>query len=239
MARWRVLEPENEAIDELRREIPGLEPLCARVLANRGIGAENAAEFMSPSLASVAPPEGEPWASAARRIARAVKDGERIIVFGDYDTDGVTSTAVLYSALCEYTKNVSYKLPTRQVGYSLLEPYVRDMFSAGADLIVTADCGISNREEVELAASLGMDVIVSDHHLPPEQPPESPPAVAVLDPKLWSLEDPLAGVGVAWKLAWAVARELGDPDGKRKLGRLVDLVSLGTQLSEGLVHPVP
>ena len=228
MARWRVLQPENEALDELRRVVPDLQPLCARVLANRGVGPESAAEFMSPSLSGVAPPEGEPWTTAARRIARAVKDGEKIVVFGDYDTDGVTSTALLYSALSEYTAKVTYKLPTRQVGYGLLEPYVRDMFSEGADLVVTADCGISNRAEVELAASLGMDVIVSDHHLPPDEPPESPPAVAVLDPKLWDLEDPLAGVGVAWKLAWAVARELGDPDGKRKIGRLLDLVSVGT-----------
>ncbi len=228
MARWRVLQPENEALDELRRAVPDLEPLCARVLANRGVGPESAAEFMSPSLSGVAPPEGEPWDSAARRLARAIKDGEKIVVFGDYDTDGVTSTALLYSALSTYTGNVTYKLPTRQVGYALLEPYVRDMFSEGADLVVTADCGISNRAEIELAASLGMEVIVSDHHLPPEEPPESPPAVALLDPKLWDLEDPLAGVGVAWKLAWAVARELGDPDGRRKLGRLLDLVSVGT-----------
>src|SRR3712207_7394724 len=79
-----------------------------------------------------------------------------------------------------------------------------------------------------LAGELGMDVIVTDHHIPPENPPESPPAVAVLDPKLWDPGDPLAGVGVAWKFAWAVARELGDAEGKRRLGRLLDLVSVGT-----------
>jgi single-stranded-DNA-specific exonuclease len=73
-----------------------------------------------------------------------------------------------------------------------------------------------------------MDVVVTDHHIPPENPPESPPAVVVLDPKLWDAQDPLAGVGVAWKLAWAVARELGDPDGRRHIGRLLDLVSIGT-----------
>src|SRR3712207_8268087 len=71
-------------------------------------------------------------------------------------------------------------------------------------------CGISNGNEVALAGELGMEVIVTDHHIPPENPPEAPPAVAVLDPKLWDLDDPLAGVGVAWKFAWAVARELKD-----------------------------
>jgi single-stranded-DNA-specific exonuclease len=112
------------------------------------------------------------------------------------------------------------------VGYGLLEPYVRDLFAEGVDLLVTADCGVSNRGEVALAGELGMDVIVTDHHIPPEDPPDT--AVAVLDPKLWDPGDPLAGVGVAWKFAWAVARELGDAEGKRRLGRLLDLVSVGT-----------
>jgi single-stranded-DNA-specific exonuclease len=94
------------------------------------------------------------------------------------------------------------------------------------DLLITADCGISNKAEVELADSLGMDVIVTDHHIPPEDPPDA--AVALLDPKLWDPEDPLAGVGVAWKFAWAVARGLEDPDGRNHIGKLLDLVSIGT-----------
>jgi single-stranded-DNA-specific exonuclease len=228
LARWRLLEPDSETIAGLREAMPGADELCARVLANRGITPESAPGFMSPSLSEVSPPDGEAWDAAADRLARAIESGERIAVFGDYDTDGVTSAALLYTAISGYTDNVIHKLPTRQVGYSLLEPYVRDLFSAGVDLLVTADCGISNRAEVELAASLGMDVIVTDHHLPPEEPPESPPAVAVLDPKLWDLEDPLAGVGVAWKLAWALSRRIGDADGRRRIGRLLDLVSIGT-----------
>src|SRR5918992_503986 len=163
-----------------------------------------------------------------RRVVRAVKDGERIGVFGDYDADGITSAAVLYLALSRYTDNLVVKLPVRQIGYSLLEPYVRDLFAEGVDLLVTADCGISNRNEVALAGELGMEVIVTDHHNPPEDPPEAPPAGAVLNPKLWDTDDPLAGVGVAWKFAWAVAREMGDPDGPKRLGRLLDLVSVGT-----------
>ena len=205
-----------------------MDPLCARVLANRGVSPKDALGFLSPSLKTVGTPDEEVWRVAARRVVRAIQDGERIGVFGDYDTDGLTSAATLYLALSRYTNNLVVRLPTRQTGYGLLERYVRDLFAEGVDLIVTADCGISNRAGVDLAGSLGMDVIVTDHHIPPEAPPEAPPAVAVLDPKLWAPEDPLAGVGVAWKLAWAVAREIEDPDGRRHIGRLLDLVSIGT-----------
>ncbi|MDQ3793708.1 MAG: DHH family phosphoesterase [Actinomycetota bacterium] len=227
MARWRLMEPEADLVSELAREA-GVDPLCARVLANRGVSPKDAPGFLSPSLKTLRTPEEEAWRVAARRVARAVKDGERIGVFGDYDADGITSAAVLYLALSRYTDNVVVKLPIRQIGYSLLEPYVRDLFAEGVDLLVTADCGISNRNEVALAGELGMEVIVTDHHIPPEDPPEAPPAVAVLDPKLWDPGDPLAGVGVAWKFAWAVVRELGDPEGPKRLGRLLDLVSVGT-----------
>ena len=225
MARWRLLEPEADVVSELAQEA-GIDPLCARVLANRGVSPGDASGFLSPSLKTIGAPEEEAWRVAARRVARAVRSGERIGVFGDYDTDGITSAAVLYLALSHYTDELVVKLPTRRVGYGLLEPYVRDLFAEGVDLLVTADCGISNGAEVALANELGMDVIVTDHHIPPENPPET--AVAVLDPKLWDPDDPLAGVGVAWKFAWAVARELGDAEGKRRLGRLLDLVSVGT-----------
>ncbi len=225
MARWRLLEPDADAVSELSRSA-GVDLLCARVLANRGVAPEAALDFLSPSLAAIGMPEEDAWGVAARRVARAVKDGERIGVFGDYDTDGITSAAVLYLALSNYTDNLTVSLPTRQTGYGLLESYVRDLFAEGVDLLITADCGISNRREVALANDLGMEAIVTDHHIPPEDPPDA--AVAVLNPKLWDPDDPLAGVGVAWKFAWAVARELGDADGKKRLGRLLDLVSVGT-----------
>src|SRR5215204_3884056 len=225
LARWRLLEPDTGDVSELAR-VARVDLLCARVLANRGVLPEAASGFLSPSLKSVGAPKEEAWRVAARRISRAIEGGERIGVFGDYDTDGITSAATLYLALSRYTNNLLVKLPTRQAGYGLQEPYVRDLFAEGVDLIVTADCGVSNRAEVALANTLGMDVIVTDHHIPPEDPPDA--AVAVLDPKLWDPKDPLAGVGVAWKFAWAVARELDDPDGRRHIGKLLDLVSVGT-----------
>jgi single-stranded-DNA-specific exonuclease len=225
LARWRLLEPDADAVSEIARSA-GVERLCARVLANRGVAPEAASDFLSPSLAAIGKPEEDAWGVAARRVARAVKNGERIGVFGDYDTDGITSAAVLYLALSNYTDNLTVGLPTRQTGYGLLEPYVRDLFAGGVDLLITADCGISNRKEVALANDLGMEAIVTDHHIPPEDPPDT--AVAVLDPKIWNPDDPLAGVGVAWKFAWAVVRELGDAEGRKRLGRLLDLVSVGT-----------
>ena len=225
MARWRFLEPDEGVVGDLAREAD-VDLLCARVLANRGVPPEGASAFLAPSLKAIRMPEEDPWGVGARRVAKAIRAGERIGVFGDYDTDGLTSAAVLYLALSNYTENVVVALPTRQKGYSLREPYVRDLFAEGVDLLITADCGISNRREVALANELGMEVVVTDHHIPPEDPPDS--AVAVLDPKLWDPDDPLAGVGVAWKFAWAVARELGDVEGKKRLGRLLDLVSVGT-----------
>jgi len=225
LARWRLLEPDAEVVSELSLEAE-VDPLCARVLANRGVVPGRVADFLAPSLAAIGTPDEDVWRVAAGRVARAIRNGERIGVFGDYDTDGITSAAVLFLALSNYTENVTVGLPTRQTGYGLREPYVRDLFAEGVDLLITADCGISNRAEVALANSLGMEVIVTDHHIPPEDPPDT--AVAVLDPKLWDPDDPLAGVGVAWKFAWAVARELGDADGRKLLGRLLDLVSVGT-----------
>jgi len=225
LARWRFLEPDEGVVEGLAQEAE-VDRLCARVLANRGVSPGGAAAFLAPSLKAIGTPEEGPWGVGARRVAKAIRAGERIGIFGDYDTDGLTSAAVLYLALSNYTENLTVALPTRQKGYSLREPYVRDLFAEGVDLLITADCGISNRREVALANGLGMEVVVTDHHIPPEDPPDS--AVAVLDPKLWDPEDPLAGVGVAWKFAWAVARELGDPEGKKRLGRLLDLVSVGT-----------
>ncbi|MDQ3864263.1 MAG: DHH family phosphoesterase, partial [Actinomycetota bacterium] len=225
VARWRLLEPDADTVSELARE-GDVDLLCAKVLANRGVVPGAAAAFLSPSLAAVGMPEEDQWNVAAERVARAIRGRERIGIFGDYDTDGITSAAVMFLALSHYTDNITVVLPTRQTGYGLLEPYVRDLFAEGVDLLISADCGISNKAEVALANELGMEVIVTDHHIPPEDPPDT--AVAVLDPKLWDPEDPLAGVGVAWKFAWAVARKLGDAEGKKRLGRLLDLVSVGT-----------
>src|SRR5919112_5720917 len=202
LARWRLLEPDADVVCELAREAD-VDLLCARVLANRVVAPGAAQDFLSPTLAAIGTPDEERWNVAARRVAKAVENGERIGVFGDYDTDGITSAAVLFLALSNYTGNVTVRLPTRQTGYGLREPYVRDLFAEGVDLLITADCGISNRAEVALANELGMEVIVTDHHIPPEDPPDT--AVAVLDPKLWGPPRPPGRGGGVWKVASGVA----------------------------------
>ncbi|MDQ3864976.1 MAG: hypothetical protein M3317_16035 [Actinomycetota bacterium] len=120
MARWRLLEPDADTVSELAREAD-VDLLCARVLANRGVVPGAAAAFLSPSLAAVGMPEEDQWNVAAKRVARAIRGGERIGVFGDYDADGITSAAVLFLALSHYTDNVTVGLPTLQTGYVLRE----------------------------------------------------------------------------------------------------------------------
>src|ERR687889_2091814 len=202
LARWRLLEPDAEVVFELAR-VADVDLLCARVLANRGVAPGEAADFLSPSLSAIGMPDEDQWNVAAERVAKAIEGGERIGVFGDYDTDGITSAAVLFLALSHYTDNVTVGLPTRQTGYSLLEPYVRDHFAEGVDLLITADCGISNRTEVALANELGMEVIVTDHHIPPEDPPDT--AVAALDPKLLGPRGPPDRGGGAREIARGIA----------------------------------
>src|SRR4028119_1196284 len=105
-------------VADLAREAE-VDRLCARVLANRGVSPGGASAFLAPSLRAIGMPEEDPWGLGARRVARAIKAGERIGVFGDYDTDGLTSAAVLYLALSNYTQNLTVALPTRQKGYRL------------------------------------------------------------------------------------------------------------------------
>src|SRR5688500_9244484 len=152
------MEPEKDLVSELAREAE-VDPLCARVLANRGLSPEDAQGFLSPSLKTLRAPEEEAWRVAARRVARAVKSGERIGVFGDYDADGITSAAVLYIARSPYAENLLVKLPVRQLGCSLLGPYVRDLFAVGVDVLVTAYGGISDWVEGALAGELGLLLI--------------------------------------------------------------------------------
>src|ERR687890_1349149 len=212
LARWRLLEPDAEVVFELAREAD-VDLLCARVLANRGVAPGEAADFLSPSLSAIGMPDEDQWNVAAERVAKAIEGGERIGVFGDYDTDGITSAAVLFLAISHYTDNITVVLPTRQTGYGLLEPYVRDLFAEGVDLLITADCGISNRTEVALANELGMEVIVTDHHIPPEDPPDTAGAGPVPPPR-GPQDTPRRGGG-GWECASGVARRLGGA-GRRK-----------------------
>ena len=165
------------------------------------------------------------------RIVSALKRGETIGVCGDYDVDGVTSTAILTHFLVSRHPHgetgVKPHIPHRlSEGYGLSKEIIELMHQQKVDLLITVDCGISSVEEVEQANRLGMEVIITDHHQPPEV---LPPALAVLDPALCPQMDPLAGVGVVLKMVEAIEARLHGEEGARGIMReYLDLALLGT-----------
>ncbi len=206
--RWHIARPRDEAAT-LGRAV-GTAPLVGQVLLNRGISAPRAARsFLDPKLTDLHDPSLLPGAvEAARRLVRAVRGREQIVLYGDYDVDGMTGVAVLYACLKMLGAEPDWYVPHRlDEGYGVNAEAVRKLAEAGADLLVTVDCGISAVEPLKQARSAGLDVIVTDHHLPGG---ELPPATAIVHPALEGGGYPcadLAGAGVAFKLAWQTARE--------------------------------
>jgi single-stranded-DNA-specific exonuclease len=150
---------------------------------------------------------------AVDRIVRAIEGRERISIYGDYDVDGITATVILVKSIIRLGGTCDFYLPNRLVeGYGMSAEGVRALSQAGTGLIITVDCGIHANEEVELARSLGIDVIVTDHHEPKDP---LPGALALLNPKIASCgypDDTLAGVGVALKLSHALAKKCNRSD---------------------------
>ncbi len=141
---------------------------------------------------------------AVSRILDAKDEGENVLIFGDRDVDGITSTALLYDYLTEIGMNVSWRIPTGDDGYGLSVQAVDDFANAAGTLIITVDCGISNNLEIAHANELGIDTIVVDHHNPPENLPD---AAVIIDPKLPDSGYPfpdISGCAVAWKLVSAL-----------------------------------
>jgi single-stranded-DNA-specific exonuclease len=203
-----VAPPQAEAA-ALARSV-GTAPLVGQVLRNRGIADADAARaFLDPKLTDLHDPALLPGAeTAARRLVQAVRDGERIVLYGDYDVDGMTGVAVLFACLRMLGAEPDWYVPHRlDEGYGVNAEAVRKLAADGAELLVTVDCGISAVEPLREARSAGLDVIVTDHHVPGE---ELPPATAIVHPALAGGAYPcrdLAGAGVAFKLAWQTARE--------------------------------
>jgi single-stranded-DNA-specific exonuclease len=229
--RWLVPDPVSpDAVVDLasKLEIP---PLIAELALTRGIDPADtggARRFLFPRLSDLYDPSLlQGMEQAVERIATAVKRGERILVYGDYDVDGVTGVALLASAIGSLGGVVATYLPHRlQEGYGVSEAGVRHASQMGVGLIVTVDCGITASREVSLASSMGMDCIVTDHHEPKQ---ELPDAVAILDPKCEDSGYPypeLAGVGVAFKLAHALAGRENGPG--LRFSSFLDLVALGS-----------
>ena len=181
--------------------------LLARILINRGITEDDKIEkFLYPKLEDLNNPfDFNDMDKAIDRIIKAVESKEPITIYGDYDVDGITSTTILYKFLSELDAIVDYYLPNRiQEGYGLNNEAVALIKERGTKLLITVDCGISGLEEVELANSLGLKVIVTDHHNAPETVPD---AVVILDPKAPDSGYPFAdisGAAVAYKLVSAL-----------------------------------
>ncbi len=199
--RWTVSARDTEAEFLLCREL-GLDPVTARVAASRGLTTpELFYSFLSDDDINFNPQELTGIKEAAETIRKAIDDGKKILIFGDYDCDGVTSTALMYEALTEMGARVSYMIPDRnEDGYGLSEKFVKEAVTEGIELIVTVDNGISCYDEVELAKTFGIDTVITDHHKPQG---EIPCALAVVDPHIFEKDEKfscLAGVGVAFVL---------------------------------------
>jgi single-stranded-DNA-specific exonuclease len=224
--RWRIAEPDAPAVATLSQAL-GLPPLVAHLLARRGCATVDAARaFLDVPPAALHDPRTMlDMDIAVTRLQRAVSAGERILVCGDYDVDGVTGMALLVSGLTRAGAAVTYAVPNRlEHGYGLPASVVDEATACGVRVLVTVDHGISAHAEVARARSHGMDVIVCDHHLPP---PTLPPATAILNPRRTDCPYPfkeLCGVGIAFKLLQAVY----GPEASEECWPLLDLVALGT-----------
>lgn len=215
--------------DTLSKEMRAFSPLMRQLLYNRGFeDSESAGAFLSGTVSfSTDPFLLTDMAQAVARLRTAITRGEKIAIYGDYDADGVTSTALLMEFLAALGSEARAYIPDRyDEGYGLNNDAVRQLAGEGISLIITVDCGVRSVEEIRLANALGMDVIVSDHHYPG---PELPPALAVIDPKREDDSYPekdLAGVGLAYKLALAYLAE--HPQDQVCADDWLDLVAIGT-----------
>ncbi len=204
-----------------------ISPLLVRLLWARGLRtADDMNLFLSPGLRHLARPDQ--WSGlnhAAQVIAGAMAQGKKAVVWGDYDVDGITSTALLLLFFRARGVFPEHHIPHRQTeGYGLNIPGIETLAAQGLKLLITVDCGIGHPREVSRAKELGMTVVISDHHLPDAK---LPPADAILNPKLGSCPCPhLAGVGVAFLLAVVLNRLL--PGEHLDMRGFLDLVALGT-----------
>ena len=219
---------DGHAAGALAREL-GVPVAVAELLLRRGFDTpDRARAFLDPSLDQLHDPfEMRDMDLAVARVEAALASSERIVVYGDYDVDGITATALLVRYLRWRGADVEYYIPHRvEDGYGLSKDGVTGLAERGARLVITCDCGVTAVEEVALARDLGLDVIVTDHH---ECGVDLPPGIAVLDPKREDCGYPdqnLAAVGVAFKLCEAL--EISAGRGRETLRRGLDLVALGT-----------
>lgn len=232
---WQVLPREPNDAKKLANALR-IPVLVAQLLLNRGLEEPvQAHHFLFPKLSDLHNPFLlRDMNRAVSRIGQAIADQEKIMIYGDYDVDGLTGTALIYHFLHKLTPHVDCYIPHRiHEGYGLNIEAVRKVAVQGFGLIITTDCGISDNKAIILAKHLGLDVIVVDHH---QVPPDLPPAYTIINPKQPDCPFPfkeLAGVGVSFNLIIALRQYLKDHgvwDGKEipNLKSYLDLVALGT-----------
>jgi single-stranded-DNA-specific exonuclease len=230
---WHLLPHDGAAIDRLAAAL-NVSPVVAQLLLNRQQDQPDLAKrFLTAPLNGLYEPELLPGvAEAAERLCAAVRDRRPVCVYGDYDVDGVTGTAILLSALRLLGASVEFHVPHRlEEGYGLNGEALRRIAESGASLVVTVDCGIASVAEAEEARRLGLELVITDHHEPKDRLPE---AAALVHPRLGSYPFAgLSGSGVAFKLAWAVCKRAcgGDkvtPPLRECLLDAVALAALGT-----------
>ena len=207
--KWQIYESNNEKIEEISKKY-NLNKLLATILVNRKIEENQIEMYLNPNRKNFHDPFLMPdMEIAVNRILKAMENKEKIIIYGDYDVDGITSITVLKSFLKDRGIEVDKYIPNRlEEGYGLNNPAVKKIAEQGYDLMITVDCGISGIEEIKYANSLGIETIVTDHH---EVGEELPDAIAVVDAKrkdnIYPCRD-LAGVGVVFKLIQALRNKI-------------------------------
>ena len=226
--KWQINQIENEKVEEISNKYK-INKLLAQILVNREITEEEAVrKFLKPMRNDFYNPYEMPdMEIAVKRILQAIEKKEKIIIYGDYDVDGITSVTVLKSFLEERGIKVDEYIPNRlEEGYGLNKKAVEEIANKKYKLMITVDCGISAVEEVKYANELGIETIITDHHEPGN---ELPQALAVVDAKRKDNKYPfrnLAGVGVVFKLIQAIGQKLGLEE--KEYLKYLDIVCVGT-----------
>lgn len=226
---YKNTKTDTAAVDSVAMQY-SIPKIAAAILLNRGIKPEEIDSFLKKSMRDIINPmELTDMDKAVSRIVKALDEKEKITVYGDYDVDGITSTALVYDFLESLGADISYYIPDRKgEGYGINIMAVNKLCKDGTKLLITVDCGITAIGEVEFAKLQGMDVIITDHHTCKERLPAS--ASAIINPKRNDCTYPfnaLAGVGVAFKLILAVTMALGK-NTTECFKKYVDLAAIGT-----------
>ncbi|MHC5068709.1 MAG: DHH family phosphoesterase [Planctomycetota bacterium] len=237
-APWSGRYAPDDAVAHLSQELT-ITPLCARLLVQRGVTDPVVAErFLAKRLADLHPPLAlRDMDVAAARLARAINERQRILIHGDFDVDGSTSSTLLVQFCRACSHDAAAWIPHRiDDGYGMSESSFNAVRDHQAELLITVDCGITDHGWAErIERELGCDVIITDHHLPQEVLPQ---CTAVCNPNRRDCDYPdkgLAGVGVAWKLAWATATVLSGSD--KVTDRLRGFLGPGAHQQSGPARP--